>query len=509
MLSKAISISPNLTRSALAKEQCAARRYWTFFALISLFAATIVHAQDSPTVDLSAYSNECGVLVTHQNERISVSWAASKDEFGRLVLNLRAGQPLIEQIGISRTPQGNVDVLLENVDPIVFLTVGTRDVPPGKPADQKWQVFFDKPANRPHETIASKLDLKRVDVMSTGKRATVKVSDLSAGSFHGTLQFTFYSDCRLMHVEAVLSTEQDRRAIIYDAGLLGDEAGWRQFAWLDARGRLQSAPADENVRDRHLAVKHRTIVAETPGGSIACFPPPHQFHYPRDWSNNYQFNWYGRDHHGLAPRMGFGVRQDKASGGAFVPWFNAPPDREHRLGVFYLLSRGTAKEALDETLRFTNGDRFPELPGRLTMTSHWHMAIAVTAMEQRQRGQDPPPIPELVGVFKELGVNMVHLGEFHGDGHPKDPGPLRLPEVDAMFTECRRLSDDELLLIPGEEINTFLGIREEGKHPGHWMSLFPRPVYWTMQEGDTRPFVEDHPKYGKLYHVGDRATMIR
>ena len=54
--------------------------------------------------------------------------------------------------------------------------------------------------------------------------------------------------------------------------------------------------------------------------------------------------------------------------------------------------------------------------------------------------------PDFVKMFKDMGVNIVHLAEFHGDGHPQDPGPLRLAEMEAMFDECRRLSDDELLV---------------------------------------------------------------
>ena len=52
-------------------------------------------------------------------------------------------------------------------------------------------------------------------------------------------------------------------------------------------------------------------------------------------------------------------------------------------------------------------------------------------------------MPDLVKMFKDMNVNIVHLAEFHGDGHPRDPGPLRLPEMAAMFDECRRLSDVE------------------------------------------------------------------
>jgi hypothetical protein len=41
------------------------------------------------------------------------------------------------------------------------------------------------------------------------------------------------------------------------------------------------------------------------------------------------------------------------------------------------------------------------------------------------------------------------------------------------------------------------------------MCLFPKPVYWTMVRTGEQPFVEEHEKYGKVYHVGNRAEMIR
>jgi hypothetical protein len=157
----------------------------------------------------------------------------------------------------------------------------------------------------------------------------------------------------------------------------------------------------------------------------------------------------------------------------------------------------------------THGDRFVELPGYKTFTTHYHMAIAVNAMKDKAAGVERPESHDYVRVFKDMGVNLVHLAEFHGDGHPKDPGPLRLPEMKAMFDECRRWSDNTLLLMPGEEGNDFLGMKIQGKHPGHWMSLFPRPVYWTMVRGADQPFSDDIPPYGKVYHVGDRGDMIR
>ena len=124
-----------------------------------------------------------------------------------------------------------------------------------------------------------------------------------------------------------------------------------------------------------------------------------------------------------ADKTGFGVRQNKDGGGNFVPWFNAPPGDVHRMGDFYLVTAGTADDALRETMKLTHGDRFVELPGYKTFTSHYHMAAAVHAMEQRAKGIERQQPPDYVGVMKAMGVNLVHQAEFHGDGHPKDAGP--------------------------------------------------------------------------------------
>jgi hypothetical protein len=438
---------------------------------------------------------------------LTIQWPMESGEAGHLTLDLRADRPLIESLGIAARTGGMPEPILQGVDPVTWVTVGTRTAPGGRPPQMSiWNVFFDKPASRPYQTHQSRLDKRKVRVLSEGKRAAVALGDVTIGPFTGELHLTVYPGSRLVHVEAVVSTQEDRRAIIYDAGLVGEAPGWRRMAWLDTEGRAQSSTADPQGGDRPLAVRHRTLVAEADRGSLACFPPPHQFFFPTDWTDNFRYVWMGKGHHG-AGQFGFGIRQDPVQKGAFVPWFNAPPGTQQRLGVFYLLSRGPAADALKETLRYTHGDRFPTLPGHITLTSHWHMAVAVTAMEQARSGH-PLPVPDLVRVFKGMGVNAVHLAEFHGDGHQKDPGPLRLPEMEAMFSECRRLSDAELLLIPGEEINEFLGIRESGKHPGHWMSLFPKPVYWIQKRAPEEPFVQAHPQYGAVYRVGSREDMI-
>jgi len=472
--------------------------------LILIAAAVTRSGAQAPTVDLGGYRPECGIVARPSEHGVDLRWPIGGGLTGELRLDLRTGRPLIAALGLA-AEGGPARTLLSGLQPVTFVTVGTREEPPGRPPTlTHWDVFFDHPGRRPYRTYLATLTPGAARVVSEGRRATVAIPGLTAGPFTGELQITLYAGAPLVHVEAVVRTTEDRRAILYDAGLVGESPGWSAFVWLDPHGREQRAAPD--VADRPLAVKHRIVAAEGPSGAVACFPPPHQFFFPTDWTENFRYAWIGRGHQQSPLPTGLGVRQDPVQRGAFVPWFNAPPDVAHRLGVFYLLSAGSGRDAIREALRFTRGDRFAPVPGHITLTSHWHMAVAVGAMQRQFQG-----MPDYITVFKEMGVNAVHLADFHGDGHPKDPGPLRLPELAALFRECRRLSDDEFSLIPGEEVNDYLGIREPGKHPGHWMSLFPKPVYWiqrTTPRGPNEPFVEAHPDYGTVYRVGSRDDMV-
>jgi hypothetical protein len=451
------------------------------------------------------------VRLDRDGQKMTVSWEMAPGEFGRLVFDLNEGRPLVESLGVASgdEPAARFTPLLRAVDPVYFVTVGSRENPPGRPPGMSvFNVFFDSPAKRPYKTYKATLRARSAQVAGQGGRATVTIDGLSAGPFSGSLRFTVYAGARLLHAEAVVSTKEENRAFVYDAGLAAAKPSWNGFAWFDTEGTLRREAVSPGDADRSRAVRHRAIVAETDGGSVACFPAPHQFFYPRDLTDNQQTVWAGRGHRTLDDRAGFGVRQTESGGGNFVPWFNAPPGTEQHLGVFYLLSTGRADEALKETLRYTHADRFPDLPGHVTFTSHWHMATAVAAMQEIASGKGRTT-PDFVKMFKDMNVRMVHLAEFHGDGHPQDPGPLRLAELKAMFDECRRISDDRLLFLPGEEANVHFGVSKPGQHPGHWLYLFPRPVYWTMKRAPGQPFEETDPKYGKVYHTGGPDDLAR
>jgi hypothetical protein len=199
----------------------------------------------------------------------------------------------------------------------------------------------------------------------------------------------------------------------------------------------------------------------------------------------------------MIPEFGLGIRQDLMGDRRHVPWFNAPPNTMQRLNFFVLLSTQKDGKILREVKQFTNADFYQPLDGYYTMASHFHTEHVMDVLTHK-------PLPEIPGHVKALrktGVNIMHLGEFHLAGNPRDDGPKRLPEFQKMFEECERLSDGDFLMLPGEEPNSHFG--------GHWMNLFPKPVYWIMSRQDDEPFVEEHPKYGKVYRVGDKEDMLK
>ncbi len=462
-------------------------------------------------IDLGAFRAARGVRVETGGDGLTVEWPMDEagGETGRLAIDLRPGRPLIGSMGIVGVGGRAVEIL-KGVDPVTFVTVGTRVATPNRPPGMSpFNEFFDAPAKRAHRSHRAVLDVLHVEVTGRDGRATVAIGDLTAGPFAGALHLTIYAGARLVHVETVVRTAEDRTAFLYDAGLAAGTPTptWRSVAWVDTEGKVRRE-GKADAPDRAIAVRHRAIVAESDAGSVACFPPPHQFFTPRDITDNLATTWSGRGHRGLDDRPGFGVRQSESGGGNYAPWNNAPPGTVQRLGVFYLLTRGPAEDAFREALRYTHGDRFPDLPGHQTFTSHWHMAITVAAMKELAGG-GPRTTPDLVAMFKDMNVRSVHLAEFHGDGHPNDPGPVRLAEMDAMFAECRRLSDDRITFLPGEEANVHLGPSDPKTPQGHWLYLFPRPVAWTMRRAKGQPFVEERPDGSKVYHVGDRAEMAR
>ena len=411
-----------------------------YFLLAASFAAFLAQPCNAGIdVDLSGHKPASGVVIHQDGTRLRVAWPMAKGEHGVLILQLRDKEPLIEELGVAKTADGPTSLLLRKVNPMTRLTVGIRDL-----SKQGWNAFFDNPPQRPHATFVAVLQPKKVRAQSQGRHSTVILDGLTAGPFHGDLRFTVYPGCRLVHTEAVVSTEKDACAILYDAGLTSAKPDWKTIAWLDTNDEWQRVSATSQETATPVAARYRTIIAESDGGSVAVFPPPHQYLYPLDFADNFQFVWHGR---------GFGIRQPPEGDKRFVPWVNAPPGTEQHLSIFYCLSRDKAPRILEEVRRFTHGDRFKKLDGYRTFTSHYHIEHTLDFLkQQKQQKTDKVPKgleePPFVKTFKTHGVDIVHLAEFHVF-HTPEFIAQRLTQLQTLHRECRRLSDERFSVAAG------------------------------------------------------------
>ncbi|WP_343704059.1 hypothetical protein [Chitinophaga sp.] len=457
--------------------------------ILLLFVTLYCHALSAQTpVNLSGLKKN-GATVRVNKNLLTINWPAGASGQGSMVLNLEGNAPLFHSIRLGKAQTE----VAKGIDPVFVLRTGKRTL---SPKSGGWDVFFDNVYKRPYTTELVKFTKGSAAVSTNGSRTVVKIGQVSTPLFRGHLEVTVYNGSPLFNVAAVLSTQQDSTAILYDAGLTGTP--WQQIAWSDVKSAMQYAPARPQEPSRHLEVKYRTVIGESNAGSLAVFPAPHQYFYPLDEAFNLKFTWCGANYLDLVPGFAIGIRQDPEGDHRYVPWFNAPPGTMQRLNFFCLISTGKAPAALNEVKQFTYNDSYAPLPGYKTMASHFHNEfITKVALS----GQPIPEKPEFTEVLKKAGLNIVKLAEFHGPGHPKGPDSLRLKELESLFTQTRRLSDTGFLLLPGEEANNFYG--------GHWLAFFPKPVYWVMSRKEGEPYVSQHPTYGKVYHIGNKEEMLQ
>lgn len=464
-------------------------RMWKAFLITWLLAQAGAYAQTK--INLSGFQKNKGVTVTEQGSRFTVSWPAASGQTARLVLDLTNGSPLLNSIQLAE--KGVYKEVAGALDPAFVITVGKRDLV----SQNGWNIFFDKTNRLPSKSYATQLEKRGAAVKTVGTRTVITISDMKTATFAGNLEITLYNGSPLFNVAAVMATEIDSTAYLYDAGLVTTKPVWKTLAWSDTDNTMQQVTASLDQLNKAQAVKYRTIIGVSDKGSLAVFPPPHQYFYPLDEAYNLDFTWYGKNYRSLVPEFGIGIRQDLMGDRRWVPWVNAPPKTQQRMNFFCLISTAAPAKALDEVKRFTNNDKYPEVPGYKTMSSHFHNEHTMNTV---LAGKPVPEVPNFVKVFKNSGVNIVHLGEFHGPGHPKGPDDQRLLELKTLFSECRRLSDKDFLLLPGEEPNNFFG--------GHWLEFFPKPVYWIMSRKPDMPFVTEDPAYGKVYRIADKNDML-
>jgi hypothetical protein len=442
-------------------------------------------------INLKAFNKKSGVAVKAAGDKIELTWPVSPADRGRVVLDLANNSPLFKSI--QATAKGVYKEVAANLNPEFILTIGHRDLI----SQNGWNIFFDRVPLKPFESYKLTLDKKSASVKTDGSRTIVSIGEVSGSTFSGAIEITFYNQTPLFNVAAVMSTHQDSAAILYDAGMVSNHPTWTKIGWAKTDDKFQNNDFEGTDTAKNIMVKYRTIIGQTGNGSLAVFPAPHQYFYPLDEAFNLKFTWHGTNYRKMLPGYGLGIRQDLYGDRRYVPWFNAPPGTKQRLNFFCMVSTADGPGVLEKVKAYTRNDKFDPLPGYKTMASHFHNEYTT---QYTLKNKPVEAEPEYVRVFKNLGVNIVHLAEFHGAGHPKGPDSLRLKELYTLFKECEKESRDNFLLLPGEEPNEFLG--------GHWLEFFPKPIYWVMSRKPGVPFVADDARYGKVYHIRDKIDML-
>jgi hypothetical protein len=397
---------------------------------------------------------------------------------------------------------------------------------------EKWNVFWDAPLRvpgsprvnpglprRPEEIrrAQAKFVTKGCAVKTDGARLEIEFAGLDLGIFSGRLRYTVYRGSNLLRQEAIARTDEPSVAYKYLSGLRGFTIGPdSRVVWRDtARAWQHYAFGGQANREAvALRARNRMGLVETGGGTLAFFPSPHKFFFAREIELNLGYVYYRKDNDAafaVGIRQGDREEEYQAAGVSDDVWrrrssqarsfvdnfalYNAPPGTWQRMAAYFYLSAEGSGPTQQRVLAYTHDDTFKAVPGYKVAISHFHTHFNEELTDAGTIDHEPAWLP----VLRALGVNIAMMSDFHGDGHARDPGPLRFKDQQVYFDGCRRFSDRDFLLVPGEEPNGYFG--------GHYTMVLPRPVYCRRRAPDSQ--YRSDPTYGKVYHVGPRRTNWR
>ena len=517
-----------------------------FLLLPALLYASLASSQ-SLHCDLSGYKPLDGLTVEAHGGEMKIMWRGENKQQLRVSFAIRDNQPLIHEMA-ARSQQGVWTILGRDLVPEFQVTSGKRrmseqqlaplralhmPLTPELIEHEKWNAFWDAPLEIPGSP-GTNMDLPRkseeirrswatyhattCQVRTDGARAEVTFPGFEMGIFSGELRYTVYRGTNLLRQEAIAKTEQPSVAYKYVAGLKGFAADYKtRIVWQDTARNWQQYELGGAVNRDPVALtaRNRLAIAEIGTGSLAVFPPPHKFFFAREIETNLGFVYYRKESdHSFA----VGVRQaDREEG--YRPYgisdavwqrrvqesrhdsnnfalYNAPAGTWQHMPVYFYLSASSSQATQQAVLAFTHADHYKPVPGYQVLVSHFHMHFN----EQLSDAGTVDLQPTWLQVFRGLGINVVILADFHGDSHPNDPGPLRFKEQKEYFDGCQRFSDRHFLLIPGEEPDANLG--------GHYMFVFPRPLFWSRVREAGQAFQEKNDSYGEVFHSGSAKDEL-
>jgi hypothetical protein len=525
-------------------------------AISGLLLSAVAGAQ---TLDCSfqGYKALDGLRAGMRSGSLELTWRGERGQTLRATLGVDGGQPVVRELAVEKN--GKWAVLGRNLIPEYQVTTGRRRISAQQEAPlrqlglytpevierQKWFAFWDAPLNIPgHPGGNAAVDLPRkpeeiqrawaafqitgCQVNTDGARLEANFPGVALGLFSGGLRYTVYRGANLIRQEVIAKTEAPSVAYEFAAGLKGFTIGEdTRLVWRDIARGWQHYLFGGGVNAGAVALKARNRVAivESGGGSVAVFPASHKFFFAREVESNLGYNYYRKD---SETSFAVGVRQAdreesfKPYGVTDAVWqrrvtqarefeenfalYNAPPGTLQRMAVYFYLDSGNAPATHQAVMALTHDDVYKPLPGYQVMVSHFHFHLNEELTDAGTLDHQPPWIP----TFKALGINIAALCDFHADSHPTDTGKIRLEEQRVYFEGSARLSDRDFLIVPGEEPDASLG--------GHYMFLFPKPVYYThaplrrpgsTQAAPEQPYMETIAPYGKVYHTSSPEAEMR
>ena len=496
---------------------------------------------DPLNCSLSQYKAISGLTAVADAATLTLTWDGDRNQELRLRLGIAEGTPTIQDLSVRRrggAPSTGWASLAANVTPEFRVVSGIRRMDNQsleglrkngiteitKPIFDAWgwDTFWDAPLHVPGDEG----DLKRrtpgvprkpeevrrgtavyraqsCEVVTDGARINIMFPGVSLGVFDGRLQFTVYKGTNLIRQEVIASTTEYPVAYKYDAGLKGlsIDSGTR-VSWRDTAHNPQSNwfGGANNDRESPLKTRNRVVIAELgKAGSIAAFPPPHNFFWARESARNLGYNWYRKD---SASSFSFGIRQAENEEEVQIQGnfalYTARPGTEQHMPVFYYVSADPADAAREAVLAFTHGDRFKPIPGYQVMNHHYHMALGARL---RAAGSADAEIEDLAAI-KALGINIVSPIETVGLNPASGQVRPNTLEIRRFQIEgARRNSDKDFLVLPNDEFyDSFYG--------GHTDLLYSRHTNWRYGRKPGQPLVEEIAPYGPVYNLGSADDLL-
>jgi hypothetical protein len=492
------------------------------------------------------------LAATAQAANCDLSWTGERGELLRASFDTQTNQPIIRELA-ARKSTGPWIILGQNLTPEYQVATGKRRLSEQQMAPlrelgiaftpevvnrEQWNAFWDASLSIPGRA-GTNLDLPRkaeeirhdnatfnttgCTVKTEGARTEVTFPGVTLGIFAGELRYTAYKGSNLLRQEIIAATNAPSVAYKYNGGLKGFTiADTTKVVWRDtARAWQQYAFGGSLNQDSvGLRARNRLAILEAKGGSLAFFPPSHKFFFAREMETNLGYVYYRKD---TENSFAIGIRQPDREEG-YKPYgisdqvwnhsvsesrgelqnfalYNAPPGTQQRMAVYFYLSPEDSRATQQDVLAYTHDDVYKPLPGFKVLVSHFHFHLN----EQLTDAGTMDFQPSWLQVFRALGINIAILADFHSDSHPTDTGKIRLNEQKVYFEGSRRFSDRDFLLIPGEEPDANFG--------GHYMFVFPKPVYFTHlrkpEHPPNQPYSENIDPFGKVYHTTDAANELQ